>query len=239
MTERLGRFQRITADEAQQRLTAARPAPASSEQLATFFATMEPLTYYELVLKRKEKGAILRERLMRFVEENALEGVHVRAGRKYDQKTVIIWRESGQQTRPESGVQDPPAGFSPGAEEGDEPQPTGGAGTGGGDPRCAPTRGRAVHHGFRYRTSGRHGRQGRTSSRSGGRAREPWVPWRRRRERRRAWRCSGSGRLSQRLDLSIGIPSLEARVGFQGRGCAEVVPPDLCRALLRKALGVQ
>jgi len=122
MTERLGRFQRITAEEAQQRLTSARPAQALSEPFATFFATMEPLAYYEVVLKRKEKGAIIRERLMRFVEENALEGVHVRAGRKYDQKTVIIWRESGQQTRPESVVQDPPAGFSPGAEEGDETQ---------------------------------------------------------------------------------------------------------------------
>lgn len=120
MAERLGRFQRITADEAQQRLTSARPAQALSEPFATLFATMEPFAYYELVLKRKEKGAIIRERLMRFVEGNALEGVHVRAGRKYDQKTVIIWRESGQQTRPEPWVQDQPAALSPGAEEGEE-----------------------------------------------------------------------------------------------------------------------
>jgi len=56
MTERLGRFQRITAEEAQQRLTSARPAQALSEQFATLFATMEPLAYYELVLSERKRG---------------------------------------------------------------------------------------------------------------------------------------------------------------------------------------
>ena len=180
MAERLGRFQRITTDEAHQRLTSARPTQALSEQLATLFATMEPLVYYELVLKSKEKGALIRERLMRFVEENALEGVHVRAGRKYDQKTVIIWRESGQQTRPESVVQDPPVGFPLGQRQGRRPS----------NRRSRDRRGSASLRPHQRPGSPswlqipplrRHCRTSRTGSRSGGRAREPWMPWRRRR----------------------------------------------------------
>ena len=150
MTERLGRSQRITAEEAQQRLTSPRPAQALREPFAMFFATIEPFAYYELVLKRKEKGAIIRERLMRFVEENALEGVHYRGGQEIRPKNGHYLAGVGAADPPGVGGPGPARGFFPwGRGRGGDPA-TGGAGTGGGEPRSAPTRGRAVHHGFRY-----------------------------------------------------------------------------------------
>jgi hypothetical protein len=112
MAESIGRFKRITAEEAHERLTSIPPANAFSNQLATLFATMEPLEHYELALNPKENAAVIRERIMRFVQENAINGVQVRSGRKYGKNTVIVWREQAHQ--------DPPADISPGAEEGNE-----------------------------------------------------------------------------------------------------------------------
>ena len=120
MAESMGRFKRITAEEAHQRLASTPPANAFSNQLATLFAAMEPLEHYELALKSKEKGAMIRERIMRFAQENNINGVHVRAGRKYGKNTVIVWRELLQQAPQEPSGQGPPADISPGAEEGDE-----------------------------------------------------------------------------------------------------------------------
>jgi hypothetical protein len=120
MAESIGRFKRITAEEAHQHLTSTPPANAFSNQLATLFATLEPFEHYELALNRKENAAVIRERIMRFVQENAIDGVQVRAGRQYGKNTVIVWRELRQQAHQDSSVQDPPADISPGAEEGDE-----------------------------------------------------------------------------------------------------------------------
>jgi hypothetical protein len=120
MAESIGRFKRITAEEANQRLTATPPANAFSKQLATLFATLEPLEHYELALNRKENAAVIRERIMRFVQDNAIDGVQVRAGRQYGKNTVIVWREVRQRARQERSGEDPPADISPGAEEGNE-----------------------------------------------------------------------------------------------------------------------
>jgi hypothetical protein len=94
MPERIGRFQRITADEAHQRLTSSAKDNALKEELTQLFATMAPLEHYELVLQGREKGVVLRERIMRFAQDSAIDGVHVRAGRKRGKKTIIVWREA-------------------------------------------------------------------------------------------------------------------------------------------------
>ena len=120
MAEGIGRFTRITAQEAQRQLTPTATATPFTAALATLFATMAPFEHYAMVVKAKEKGVVLRERIMRFAQENNIDGVHVRAGRKYGKNTVIVWRELRQQTPQETSVQDPPADISPGAVEGHE-----------------------------------------------------------------------------------------------------------------------
>ncbi len=99
MAESMGRFKRITAEEAHQRLPSTPPTNPLREELTTLFAAMEPLEHYELALRPKERGVILRERIMRFAQENDIDGVHVRAGRKKGKKTIIVWRELRQQDR--------------------------------------------------------------------------------------------------------------------------------------------
>jgi hypothetical protein len=120
MAERIGRFTRITAEDAQRQLTPTSTGNPFSEELATLFATMAPFEHYAMVLKTKEKGVVIRERIMRFAQDNNLDGVHVRAGRKKGKKTIIVWREVQQQTLLEPSVQEPPADISPGAEDGQE-----------------------------------------------------------------------------------------------------------------------
>jgi hypothetical protein len=118
MVERIGRFRRITAEDAQRQLTSTATAHPFTEALATLFATMAPFEHYEMVLKTKEKGVVIRERIMRFAQENALDGVQVRAGRKKGKKTIIVWREVRQQTQQEPMVQDSPRTLSAGTAAG-------------------------------------------------------------------------------------------------------------------------
>jgi len=120
MAESIGRFKRITAEDAQRQLTPPATATPFSEELATLFATMAPFEHYAMVVKAKEKGVVLRERIMRFAQDNNIDGVHVRPGRKKGKKTIIVWREGRQQTPQEPSVQDAPAAISPGAEDGQE-----------------------------------------------------------------------------------------------------------------------
>jgi hypothetical protein len=117
MAERIGRFTRITAEEAQRQLTPTATATPFTAELATLFATMAPFEHYAMVVKAKEKGVVLRERIMRFAQDNNMDGVHVRAGRKKGKKTIIVWREVRQQTPQEPSVQNLPAAVSPGAED--------------------------------------------------------------------------------------------------------------------------
>jgi hypothetical protein len=118
MAEGIGRFTRITAQEAQRQLTPTATATPFTAELATLFATMAPFEHYAMVVKAKEKGVVLRERIMRFAQDNNMDGVHVRAGRKKGKRTIIIWREGRQQPPQEPSVQDlPAADISPGAED--------------------------------------------------------------------------------------------------------------------------
>lgn len=117
MAEGIGRFTRITAEEAQRQLTPTATATPFTAELVTLFATMAPFEHYAMVVKAKEKGVVLRERIMRFAQDNNIDGVHVRAGRKKGKKTIIVWREVRQQTPQEPSVQNLPADISPGAED--------------------------------------------------------------------------------------------------------------------------
>jgi hypothetical protein len=117
MAEGIGRFTRITAQESQRQLTPTATATPFTAELATLFATMAPFEHYAMVVKAKEKGVVLRERIMRFAQDNNIDGVHVRAGRKKGKKTIIVWREVRQQTPQEPSVQNLPAAISPGAED--------------------------------------------------------------------------------------------------------------------------
>jgi hypothetical protein len=93
MAENIGRFKRITAQEAQQRIRATRKADAFRDQLRALFAAIKPLQHYELELEPKEKFASVRGRILRFAQENNIAGVHVRSGMQGKKATLIVWQE--------------------------------------------------------------------------------------------------------------------------------------------------
>jgi hypothetical protein len=119
LKESSGRFQRITAQEAQERMKPTPKADAFREALTDLFATIQPLEYYELKLQPKEKLALVRQRILQYAQEHNIDCVYVRAGRN---NTVIVWQGRSQRGHWdwEGAVEDAPADISPGAEEGEE-----------------------------------------------------------------------------------------------------------------------
>jgi hypothetical protein len=117
MGKHTGRFTRITAEEAQNRIKPAPQADAFRKELAEFFATLQPLEYYELHLQPTERRAIVRKRLLQYAQEHNIECMHVRAGRN---DTLIVWQGRSQRGQWDWEAAEAPADLSPGAEEGVE-----------------------------------------------------------------------------------------------------------------------
>jgi len=117
MGEHIGRFTRITAAEAQERIKSTPQAEAFRKELADLFATLQPLEYYEFHLQPKEKRATVRKWILQYAQEHSIECVHVRAGR---QDTVIVWQGRSQRGQWDWTVEENGATLSPGAEEGVE-----------------------------------------------------------------------------------------------------------------------